>query len=84
MPIFGLLFLKMNCGVIWNALELTGLKIFYNDKAAVDSVNHLWSKMELKLLGVEADVWFFLSVKVISQVKDVMQSFKSGVIKLFL
>lgn len=63
MPIFGLLFLKMNCGVIWNALELTGRKIFHNDKAAVDSVNHLWSKMELKLLGAEADVWFFFVCK---------------------
>lgn len=58
MPIVGLLLLKMNCGVIWNALELAW-KIFHIDKAAVGSVNHLWSKMELKLLGAEAAVWFF-------------------------
>lgn len=60
MPIVGLLLLKMNCSVIWNALELAGRKIFHIDKAAVGSVNHLWSKMELKLLGAEAAVWFFV------------------------
>lgn len=60
MPIVGLLVLKMNCGVIWNALELPGRKIFHIDKAAVGSVNHLWSEMELKLLGAEAAVWCFV------------------------
>lgn len=60
MPIVGLLVLKMNCGVIWNALELPGRKILHIDKAAVGSVNHLWSKMELKLLGAEAAVWCFV------------------------